>query len=64
MIWGGRAKAGKKTQGYSRRKKKLNSTTRKREKTQLNNLEGKKSSTQQPERKKILHGLYAGLRCP
>ncbi len=47
MIWGGaRAKAGKKKlNGYSPRKKK----------TQLNNPEEKKNSTQQPRRKKKLN---------
>ena len=61
MIWGGREKknsmatrAGKKSQlNNLEEKKTLNSTTWK-----------KKNSTQQPERKKIHHGLYPGLRCP
>ena len=53
-LGGARAKAGEK-----------NSTaTCPGKKTQLNNPEEIKNSTQQPGRKKNNHGLYAGLRCP
>ena len=52
MIWGGRAKAGKKTQLLLAQEKKLNSTTWKKKKTQLNNLEEKKTQLNNPEEKK------------
>ena len=54
MIWGGaRAKAGKKLNGYSRRKKKTQLNNPEEKKTQLNNLEEKKAQLNNLEEKKL-----------